>query len=206
MIDSGMCGRLVVLMLSFIMMGAECELERLNKLESHLIETDEGTLTPMVLPWEVIGDDTIEHREVFYEVLDDMNELFFPLDVFFGDIDDARFDEVDLGSPDDRNGIILVWVGTLPDPDWDEPGPGGVADLTWNSTGEILRADVVIDAEHAYDEETFRARLIHELGHTLGIGHTGQSVDLNSCMSSPPVSGCVITEYEVDLVRDFRSN
>lgn len=186
---------------SILLQGSECEQNRLEKLDKGFIETDAGELIPMVLPWEVVGDGTtIEHPDVFYEVLDDMNEWFFPLDVFTGDVNDERFVELDGGNPVDRNGFILVWVGALPDPDWDEPGPGGVADLEWNESGEILRADVVIDAEHSYDADTFRARLLHELGHCLGLDHDEYSIDLDSCMSSPPLVTCTITERDVERI------
>jgi hypothetical protein len=193
--------RLMMIPLMMFVMGSECERNRLNDMDKGFIVENGTSLIPMVLPWEVIGNLTIEHPDVFYEVLDDMNEWFFPTVVFSGGIDSERFDEVDGNDPNERNGIILVWVGALPDPDWDEPGPGGIADLTWNDAGEILRADVVIDAEHSYDSGIFRARLIHELGHCLGLTHDVVSVDLDSCMASPPLTTCSITERDVERVR-----
>jgi len=189
--------------IGILVLGADCELERLEKMDRGFLKTDDGIeLVSMVLPWEVVGDSsTIEHTDMFDNVIGEMNSWFSPLVVFEGGIDGERFVELGDLPSSERDGIILVWVGALPEPYWDEPGPGGVADLTWNEFGEILRCDVVIDAEHAYDAQTFRSRLIHELGHCLGLAHDESSIDLDSCMASPPLVTCSITRRDVERVR-----
>jgi hypothetical protein len=96
---------------------------------------------------------------------------------------------------------VLVWVGALPDPDFEEPGPGGITDLSWDEEGRIFVADIIIDYEEAYDPQTFRDRLLHEFGHIFGLGHAESSIDLGSCMSSPPQWNCNMPTSERDLVQ-----
>jgi len=160
---------------------------------------------PSVLPWTVIGDDSIEHPATFNECLNLMNNWLAPLEVFDGEINQDRFYEMEARDDVDRSGVILVWIGALPDPDFEEPGPGGIADLTWDETGGIWVADIVIDYEHAYDEQTFRDRFLHELGHTLGLDHDEDSLDLGSCMSSPPAWNCGLTDGDVELVHEWEN-
>lgn len=175
-----------------LLQGGDCEIERLESLNCRPEEVTEGILRPIVLPSIVIGDSSIDCHDEFYEAIDEYNEYYFPRIVFVGDIDDERFVEIDAMNPEDRNGIVLTWVEALPDP-WDEPGAGGYCDRFWNSDGEILRANIIIDDEISYDCLTYKSHFLHELGHALGIGHAQNSIDLNSCMASPPFVDCELT-------------
>jgi hypothetical protein len=97
----------------------------------------------------------------------------------------------------------VLRVGALPDPLWDEPGPGGVALPVWDSTCGIIFCEIVIDYEHAYDLETLERRAVHELGHCpLGLAHDEPSLDLGSCMSSPPPWGCDIIPPDQALCQE----
>lgn len=193
--------RMILMVAAVALLGAECEAERLEKMDHGFLKMNGLTLSPMSLPCEVIGDGSIEHPDTFYECLEDLNEWFYPTDAVSGDIDEERFVAYELGSSEARYGTILVSVGSLPDLDWYEPGPGGVADLVWNDEGRILYADVVIDYEHAYDRQTFRDRLLHELGHAcLALAHDDSSIDLGSCMASPAEYDCDFPPGDVERI------
>jgi hypothetical protein len=154
----------------------------------------------------VVADDSVEDPEALTEAINQMNVWFDPDVVLVGGVNTTLFDSLWYLDPEDRPGYLLFWVGALPDPGWEpeggEPGPGGVACLYWDDYGSIQSVDVVIDYEHAYDRETFIRRSFHEFGHSLGFEHDDYSLDLGSCMSSPPPYGCRILEDDVEYWRN----
>lgn len=163
----------------------------------------------MEIPWVVVADDSLDDPSALDEAIDLMNGWFAPYVVFTGGVDCETFDQLWYLDPEDRQGYILFWVGALPNPEWEfygDEGPGGIARLYIDDYGVIRSADVVIDSEHAYHRETFIRRSVHELGHTLGFEHDDYSLDLNSCMSSPPVPLCRILQSDVDYWIDAWSN
>lgn len=191
---------LILMMMSVLMMGSDCERERLDSLDNGFMETSDGlVLTPMVLPWEVVAED-MEHPEALSDAMEMMNEWFFPTEVFFGGIDSERFTSLDLGPESDRYGIILVSVGSMATSGWEDgldfEDSGGIADLAWNEAGEILFVDIIVNIDYAYNVESTCNTLLHEFGHSLGFGHDGDSIDLGSCMSSPAPYDCLFTEAD----------
>lgn len=157
-------------------------------------------LCPDYVPWEIVADDSIEHPDIFYECIDIANSWVESNIIIYGEIDDDRFNDLYFSDVEERPGIVLHWIGALPDPDFDEPGPGGITDLTWNEEGGIWVADIIIDSEDSYDRQTYRDRLLHEFGHIFGLAHAQDSLDLGSCMSSPPQWNCDMTIWEKELI------
>jgi hypothetical protein len=192
----------ILVLVSLMTMGSDCEQERLNGLDNGLMELEDGTeLRPMVLPMEVVGQE-FDEPDVFYDALESMNAWFFPTDVFFGDIDEERFLELEFATDEERFGTILVSVGSLETPTWDFDmafqDAAGVAVVRWNAGGEILFVDIILNIDYAYNSFRLTEYFIHELGHSLGFEHDGDSLDLNSCMSSPPAIGCEFTALDCD--------
>ena len=196
--------------LSVLLMGSDCERERLDKLDHGLMETNDGqVLMPASLPWEVVGEE-MENPEALSDAIEAANEWFAPVEVFIGGVDSERFAAIDLlpepesCSEDDpgyeRCGVILISQGYVGTPDWDEvldfDDDGGVADMYWNEDGEILFGDIILNIDYAYDYQTMRDTSLHELGHFLGFAHDEDSIDLGSCMSSPPQYDCEYTEAD----------
>jgi hypothetical protein len=193
-----------------LLMGSDCDV-RARPVDRQLLmyETSDGTeveILPNQIPWIVVADDSIEDPRWLDEVLDRMNEWFTPYRVFEGGVDQELFESLWYLDSEDREGYILFWVGSLPDPEWDfeidETEIGGVANLYMDSYGTIRAADIVINFDYAYHRNTFIRYSVHECGHTLGLDHDDYSLDLGSCMSSPPPYGCRILESDVEYWTD----
>lgn len=171
------------------------------------MERDGVELRPMVLPFEVIVSDAVEHPGAVTEGLDVWNAARSPLDAFEVRVDQAAFDAAWPLAPEDRMGIVLVSEGFAGTPggmtDQGEmlDDPGGVAHLVWNPDGEIVAADIIISSDVAYDRQTVRDVSAHEGGHVLGLDHDDSSLDLGSCMASPPEHDCDATDHDAALLR-----
>jgi hypothetical protein len=196
------------------LMGSDCEKSRLESLDNGQMTTDQGVpLYPASLPWEVVGEE-MENPEALSDAIEAANGWFSPVEVFAGGVDSERFMALDLlpepvsCEEDDpgyeRCGVILVSQGYVGTPDWDEGldfnDDGGIADMRWNEDGEILYGDIILNIDYAYDYQTMRDTSLHELGHFLGFAHDGDSLDLGSCMSSPPQYDCRYTESDIERV------
>lgn len=162
-----------------------------------------GELHPLVLPWTVIGSDNIEHRTSFHSAIDKVNG-WFDEEMFVGEIDQDRFDELEAMSESARIGTIIVYEGPISSSSWDDgldfDDAGGIAELTWDDSGGIVFVNIVINVDYAYNADTVEDVLLHEFGHGLGLGHDEDSLDLNSCMSSPPPFDCEYTQHDINEV------
>jgi hypothetical protein len=193
-----------ILFVSILLMGSECERTRLDGLDNGLLTTPMGeTLRPVVFPWTIVAQE-FEDESVFYDAIEYANDSFYPLVVFDGEISEEHFLELEFASDVERYGTVIVSVGSLETPEWDFDldlrDTGGITTLRWSDNGDILFADIVMNIDYAYDSERFREFLLHELGHTLGLDHDETSIDLGSCMSSPPAYDCSFTENDVEEV------
>lgn len=194
--------RLAVATATILLLGAEC-----GPVDRGRLVIDGLELEPMVLPWEVIVSDEVGHGDAVLDALDMANEAFFPTVAFDGRIDQDAYEEHMDSRPEDRLGIVLVNEGFVRTPDsmsldgQSQGDPGGSATLWWNEAGEIAAADIIISSDIAYDWQTVRDISAHEAGHTLGLDHDDSSLDLGSCMASPPEHDCRFTASDVLLVQ-----
>jgi hypothetical protein len=179
-----------------------------SDLDHGLMVRDGNELRPMVLPWEVVISPDMEHGDAVVEAAEAWNGWLSPLVGLETTIDGTRFEEIWPLEPGDRMGIVLVSEGFAGTPggmtDSGEllEDPGGVAHLVWNADGEIVAADIVISSDIAYDRQTVRDVAAHEFGHAFGLAHDGSSLDLGSCMASPPEYDCEATAGDRDLIRN----
>jgi hypothetical protein len=174
-----------------VLSGSECERERLDDLDHGFLEVDDCTLYQGIDPFAVaidatgLDDDQIEELRLAVEYAD----ARCPGGLMY------EGTEVTPGF----EGWVSISVSALPDSLWDEPGPGGVALPVWDLDCGIVSCEIIIDYEHAYDLQTLRDRTLHELGHCpFGLAHDGDSLDLGSCMSSPPAWDCDYTDRDVE--------
>ncbi len=191
---------LLVVVLSFpVLTGAECEEERLRGLDNGLMITSDGNelcgTCESQGPWTVIGDPTtITFPEEFSEACEDIR--------VFGE---ERIERCELNQEDYdfHSNIITQTVRdrvVLVDMELMDEMYGGVTEWGADSTGCLLLADIHLNYD-VFSGRLFRDRLKHELGHALfGLAHDEQSMDLNSCMSSPvPRSlDCEFTAWDIE--------
>lgn len=192
-----------------VLQGSECEKERLAGMDYGLLETPGGVeLHPMKLPWRIVGEE-MENPEALTDAIESANGWFAPDVVFDGGVDSERFAEIDVlpmpvdcdeSDTNDRCGTILISQGHVGTPDWAEgldfEDYGGISTLWWDEDGRILFGDIILNIDYAYDYQTMRDTALHEFGHFLGYAHDERSLDLNSCMSSPPQHDCEYTEAD----------
>jgi len=199
--------RFVYVLLALACLGADCERERLVKLDhGQLTAPDDGRkLYPVGGPWVLYADPyMLDHPDAVHESAGYINQRFgtYWLDVL---VDADAFFHAGAGDYGDDM-LILLTIGSLPDRAWPEPDPGGYADLDWycrDSEDEcyITRCEIVLDVDVALSWQATRDYLLHELGHCpFGFAHDEDSVDLGSCMSSPPTFDCEFTDSDVDRV------
>jgi len=187
-----------------VLQASNCEVKVAPEDHCQMTVVDDlGEFDPMVSPecdewWVTASSINFEHPDSFYDAMDAVNDAFG--EVLHGDIDDEGFAALSLLEPQDeaRACTILVWVGALPDPQWDEPGPGGICHLYYDLGGSVFAAEIVIDFEQSWHEPTCRDRLKHEFGHAppLFLAHDDSSMDMGSCMASPPEYDCEFTEHD----------
>jgi len=179
-----------------LLSGSECERERLDGLDKERLEVDGLELYQGIIPMVVAIDDfnmDVEQIAVVGDCVDHINGLAPGL-----------LQHQETGEPG-HIGWALVSVGVPPPTVVGDPDPGGVALLEWDASGGILYCDIVIHYEYAYDLQTFRDTLLHEMGHCpLGLAHDGDSIDLGSCMSSPVLWDCDYTDNDVQLFGEVR--
>lgn len=175
-------------------------------LDNGRLTRDGFELRPAVLPWLVVAEDSFEHATVVDDAIEWWNGQGVGV-LFEGGIDDAEFDALALAPIGSRYGVILASVESIPGGgvewlDVDEENPNGDALVLDNGEGAIVACDVRVDFEIAYHEPTERVTLIHELGHCLGLADDPESIDLDSCMSSPTYDGCGLTPGDLALLRE----
>ena len=194
---------LILIPITFLIIGSDCEQARIESFDKGRMKIDDVELVPFGYPFHVVADSmNFDNIHVLSEVIDYINQSA-QFTLFTLSTDHQLFRLMEIAEPEDRIGTVLFWIGSLPTEGWyeDEPQEGGRATLYFDEMGFIVYADVAIDHDHAYHEETVRKRSIHELGHVLGLAHDGNSIDLNSCMTSPPIDGCILTEHDIHLIR-----
>lgn len=187
---------------SLMLMGSDCEEKRLDDLNDGMMQTAGVDLRTDQIPWVVVGQ-SFEHPESFDRAVERMNTYYDPCVVLDAMIDEVAFLELEMASDDERLGTIIVSEGFVGTPEWDDElgfiDDGGIADLRWDDGGIIIFADIVVNIDHAYDATWVEDTLVHEFGHVMGLAHDGDSLDLGSCMSSPPPVGCRILTSDVEL-------
>ena len=199
-----------ILILALVLMGSDCEDERLTKLNKGLLTMEDGTpLCREDLPYQVVSE-TLEHPDALQIATDNVNS-FFTTNVLVSEMDSDLFAVYDVGPSAARYGVILVSEGYPGTPtDFSDLGffsdVGGTCEIAFDARGNILWADIVVNVDYAYHEDTVVAILLHEFGHAMGLAHDGQSIDLNSCMMPNNVpSSCEFTVFDVGLIEDCHS-
>lgn len=193
----------LIMMFSWLISGCCIEV---GPEDNGLMERNGYELEPAVLPWDVVVDPDIECIEAVTQAFHDINSWFEPALMFQVNVDGERYDELWYLDATERVGTILLTVGFTGTPEGlsDDGEPigeqQGIAVLAYDESGSIQAADIVISSDFAYDDQTVRDVTCHEAGHTLGLEHDGSSLDLGSCMSSPPEWRCEYTPQDIGLI------
>jgi len=101
---------------------------------------------------------------------------------------------------------VTVALGLVPWTDTDEAEPMGLAEIEYASDGAVLRCEITISSDIAYDHATALQVARHELGHCLGLADDPgppATVDLRSVMSSPLAPLGVLTEHDRALLAPY---
>lgn len=167
-------------------------------------------LHPITMPMHIVMDNDLECVDAINTSINYMNRIFKPVILYTAEINHDLYLSLDdkffMGLYDsDLYGVVLINQSGIPYYTDDDSDPGAVSTLVWNEYGEIYTAEIIINDLHAYDCNDVNKNMIHELGHVLGLEHDGYSIDMNSCMSSPNLKGCEITQQDIDLVLEYSS-
>lgn len=181
--------------LLFVLMGADCESQRLEGLDEGFHVTETGLeLQPGALPFAVAWADDAGPRVLEESALWWDEQL--SSEVFFYDGNapqvTAEFGYVP-APPDD------AWTG-----DFDLEGfPLGIAYLDFDEFGAVTFCEIVVSSDIEYDGPTVAAVMRHEIGHCLGLADDPASVDLNSVMASPVRPAGELTPWDADRLQPY---
>lgn len=202
------CWAAIVFLVLFSLSLCGCDDVSIGPEDRGRIITNDGLeLRPESLPWTVVISEEVEQADAVIDAAESING-WVGFDAFVTHVDQSWFDLLDVSDSFDRVGTIIVWQGFTGTPEWvgelDWIDAGGLADLRWDEYGRIQYADIVINYDYAYHWQTVRDIAAHELGHTLGLEHDDNSLDLGSCMASPPEYDCELTIQDRGLAGEDR--
>lgn len=203
---------LIILAMTFLFLFVLCDCEgcpiEVGPEDNGRMVEEGSELRPLALPWLVSVSEDIDNRDAVLSALDDLNSQLDPVVAFDVSTDLELYDELWLLAPNARVGTVLISQGFAGTPGGlSEDGvpledPGGITYLIWDEEGMILAADIVLSSDYTYHWQTTRDVTAHEAGHTLGLAHDDSSLDLGSCMASPPEYDCELTPSDVVLVQE----
>jgi len=184
--------RLFVLFVPILLMGAECEAERLDSLDEGYMQVNGGDGTANY-PWFVTSDHTLADEEFGFDPIL-ITEAISNWHFWVSDCVDPNVNPIWVeGSCEDGTlGCITVSVGYTGDSY--EEGVPGVFLWEASQTGPrwdghtLLSGTILISSDYTYHDETVLATIEHEIGHTIPLADDPGppvTVDLNSIMGSP---------------------
>jgi len=168
----------VLLLLSFVLMGAECEAERLANLDDNTVYNP-----PVQVPWAIQAHPDAEIPEGGLQAaVDQWND--------WASMDGVTREwyvvcEVDWLCDYEQIGTLIVETNYLPGgggiDDDEDPEELGHFHGILDREGNTLYGVITLSADWPYDE----AVLLHEMGEAMGLRDDPPSIDLNSIMSDP---------------------
>lgn len=177
------CCLSALLALSLLLLGSDCEEDRLDDLDEGRMVRDGVELRRCAYPVTVAADATLEDLSVLLEAA-------AAWDAWAGF---DTFEVVEGFAPD-----VTVAVGFAGDGD-----EGDLTTVGFAEHGCITDVEVVLSSDIAYDRAVLLKTLEHSLGHSLGLENDPgppECVDLRSIMSSPLDPLGVLTEHDRELL------
>lgn len=198
---------LILLVLIIPSLGSECERKRLTELNECLLELSDGTLLyPSSSPFDVIFREDLQNLSAALDGLAEVNKAFGTWSVFNPIVSTDQWNNIELLPLIERVQLVIVSEGFAGAPTWDGAellsDPGGMSILYWQDDHRIVSAEITLSPDYTYDPEWVRKGMIHELGHVLALAHDPRSIDLGSCMTSPPYDNCTLILADVDCVEE----
>jgi len=188
----------LVVAVSVVLLGSDCEPERLNALDEGLEVRDGYEVEPYVLPWSITVTTEVDDPDFGF----DRNLITEAVDWWNDTIDRDGTDRTWFTEEPvtEQNGVLHVTVGFTGGTE-EEP-VGGLLEAAY-SEGFILYATLIVSSDLTYHEDTVLAILKHEMGHAMGLADDPgppTTVDLNSVMGSPLVIDGDLTDHDFELL------
>lgn len=188
----------LVVAVSVVLLGSDCEDQRLTNLDNGL-DTHNGYETePYVLPWSVVVDSEVLDPDFGF----DRSQITEAVNWWNDNIDRDGTDRTWFTEEPvtGQDGVLHVTVGFTGGTE-EEP-VGGLLEAAY-SEGFILYGTIIVSSDLSYDEDTVLAILKHEMGHAMGLADDPgppETVDLNSIMGSPLVLDGELTDHDFELL------
>lgn len=193
--------RILLFLSILVLMGSDCERDRLNNLDNGKLVRDGYELEPYLQPWKLVVDETVDDPDFGFDRSQITEGIGWWNEQADRDgTDRTWFVEGDSTDVPDVAGVILIDVGYTGGTE-DQPILGN--HYFAYSEGFILYATITISSDITYDEDTVLAVLKHEMGHAMGLADDPgppETVDLNSVMGSPLVLDGELTDHDFELL------